>query len=277
MAHILNTPYILNPPLAGKTVLVTRPREQATELQLPLEILGIDFVYQPAIEILPSSQPDDFDDALRSIVEKRVDWAVFSSGNGVRATFGRLGMLYSLLSLECGDLWKRSGVKIAVVGEGTGKTLSLYGLKPDVVPKRFDAEGLVEALDEVVKDYPSQRFVSFRASRGRQVLADAAKERGAQWREVEAYRSVDVEKPSRAVVEQLQSGKFDAAVVTSSASAESLARMFGDDMHKTRWVAISPLTAKAMEDLGVPVAKIAEEATMDSLGHAVVDVITEHN
>ena len=263
-------------PHAGKTVLITRPREQAIEMTTPLETLGCNVMIQPALKILPSTKPEELDDALRSIEEKKVDWTVFSSANGVRAAFGRLRALYSFKPAECGEFWRKSGASIAVVGEGTAKALAPYGLKADVTPKRFDAEGLVEALDEVVKDYSSQRFLSFRANRGRQVLAEAMKERGAELREVEAYVSVEVMRPYPKVLEALQSGEIAAAVVTSSASASALVQMFGDDVHNTLWVAISQLTADAMSRLGVSVAKVAEEATLDSLVQAVFDTLAEH-
>ena len=262
-------------PHDGKIVLITRPREQAVEMTTPLETLGCRVMIQPALDILPTTKPEELDDALRSIEEKRVDWTVFSSANGVRAAFGRLRALYSLKPAECGEFWRKSGASIAVVGDGTGRALAPYGLKPDVTPKRFDAEGLVEALDGVVKDYPSTRILSFRANRGRRVLAEAMKERGAEYREVEAYVSVEVMNPKPIVLEALQSGEIAAAVVTSSASASSLVQMFGDDVHNTRWVAISQLTADAMTRLGVSVAKVAKEASMESLVQAVFDTLAE--
>ncbi len=263
-------------PHAGKIVLITRPYEQAIEMTTPLETLGCRVMIQPALDILPSTKPDELDDALRSLEEKRVDWTVFSSANGVRAAFGRLRALHSLKPAECGEFWRKSGASIAVVGDGTGKALAPYGLKADVTPTRFDAEGLVEALDEVVKDYSSTRILSFRANRGRQVLAEAMKERGAEYREVEAYVSVEVMRPNPNVLEALRSGEIAAAVVTSSASASALVQMFGDDACNTRWVAISQLTANAMTRLGVSVAKVAEEATLESLVQAVFDTLAEN-
>jgi uroporphyrinogen III methyltransferase/synthase len=271
MASVLDNPFSPKTSLAGRTVLITRPRDQAIETCSRFETLGVRVLTQPAIEILPTESVETLDEALRSVAENQVDWVVFSSANGVRAVFDRLCVLYSLETLKCGEFWKRNGASICVVGEGTGKALAPYGLKPDVVPERFVAEGLVAALDEVVKDYPSQRFLSFRASRGRQVLAEAMKARGARWREVEAYRRVDVTKPDPAVLEALRAGEIDVSVVTSSASAKALVQMFGDDVHKTRWVAISPLTADAMKKLGVSVAKVATEATMESLVESVFE------
>ena len=76
--------------LAGKTVLVTRPRPQADELRALLEAHGARVVIQPVIEILPPKDPSELDAALDAVAAKEFDWAVFSSENGVRFTLNRL-------------------------------------------------------------------------------------------------------------------------------------------------------------------------------------------
>ena len=93
---------------------------------------------------------------------------------------------------------------------------------------------------------------------------------GANVLETVAYRSVDVKTPDPAVLDALRSGKIDVAIASSSASARSLAEMFGDAANKTRWVAISPLTAGALRQNGLDVAAIAAESTVEGLVEAVV-------
>lgn len=261
-------------PLADKTVLVTRPADQASELQTPLETLGARVVLQPATRILPSSAPEALDDALVELEASQVDWLLFSSANGVRFTLDRLCELFKFEAEKCGSFLQRRGIKTGVVGSGTAKALTNYGVNPDVVPEQFDAEGLVAALDKVVTDYASQRFLSFRASRGRQVLAQALNARGARLQTVEAYQSVDVTEASPETLETFQKGEIDAAVVASSAAARALVAMLGDYARRTRWIAISALTASAMSQMNVPVEKVAKEATMASLVDAVREVLS---
>ncbi|MBR0226188.1 MAG: uroporphyrinogen-III synthase [Thermoguttaceae bacterium] len=267
----------IQPPLSNKTVLVTRPVDQALELQKPLEALGARVLIQPATQILPSSNPEGLDSALRDLEAGRGDWLLFSSANGVRFTLERLCQLFELEPEMCGAFLRRRKLRTGVVGSGTAKALNRFNVAPDVVPEKFDAEGLIAALDKVVMDYASQRFVSFRASRGRVVLDQALRSRGSQLRTVEAYQSVDVTEPYPATLRALQSGEIDAAVVTSSASAKALVAMFREDVRKTRWIALSALTAGAMEQMNVKVERVAKEATMTSLVDAVRDTLTEQS
>ena len=101
--------------LAGKTVLVTRPRSQADELRALLEAHGARVVIQPVIEILPPQDPAELDAALDAVAAKEFDWAVFSSENGVRFTLNRLAAKTSDPAL----FFEKGGVKLAAVGSHT--------------------------------------------------------------------------------------------------------------------------------------------------------------
>lgn len=257
--------------LAGKTVLVTRPRSQADELRALLEAHGARVVIQPVIEILPPKDPAELDAALDAVAAKEFDWAVFSSENGVRFTLTRLAAKTSDPAL----FFERGGVKLAAVGSHTADVLSQYGLAVAVAPKRFDADGLVDALAERVgaQSLAGASFLSFRASRGRKTLSERLTGYGARVREVVAYESVDVAAADPDVLDEMRRGKIDFATVASSASAKSFARLFGTALEKTRTVAISSLTAGALETQGARVAAIAQEATMQGLVNAVLSLV----
>ena len=92
-------------------------------------------------------------------------------------------------------------------------------------------------------------------------------------REVVAYESVDVDAADPDVLDEMRRGKIDFATVASSASAKSFARLFGTALEKTRTVAISSLTAGALETQGARVAAIAQEATMQGLVNAVLSLV----
>ena len=257
--------------LAGKTVLVTRPRSQADELRALLEAHGARVVIQPVIEILPPKDPANLDAALDAVAAKEFDWAVFSSENGVRFTLTRLAAKTSDPAL----FFERGGVKLAAVGSHTADVLSQYGLAVAVAPKRFDADGLVDALAERggAQSLAGASFLSFRASRGRKTLSERLTGYGAHVREVVAYESVDVDAADPDVLDEMRRGKIDFATVSSSASAKSFARLFGTALEKTRTVAISSLTAGALETQGARVAAIAQEATMQGLVNAVLSLV----
>lgn len=79
--------------LSGQTVLTTRSREQAAELNALLEKRGATVLSQPAIEILPPDDFGDVDDALQTIRRGEFAWILFSSSNGVRFLWNRFDSL----------------------------------------------------------------------------------------------------------------------------------------------------------------------------------------
>lgn len=256
----------MTPELSGKTVLVTRPREQAAELRSLLEERGADVLVQPSIKILPPKTWTDVDDALQSVERGDFDWVLFSSANGVRFFLERVD------ANRRARFFAAAQTSVAAVGPGTAAALNEFGAAVDVIPtQEFNAEGLVAALRDAETSLAGKRLLSVRASRGRDVLSKEAAKLGAVVREVVAYRSVDVETPDAEIVDALRSNRVDFGTVASSATAKALARLFGDALEQTRWVALSPLTADALRSVGVEPAAVAQEATLQSLVDAVVD------
>lgn len=256
--------------LSGKTVLVTRPREQAVELRSLLEERGAAVLVQPSIAILPPETWADVDDALQSVERRDFERVLFSSANGVRFFLERVA------ANRRARFFADAQVSVAAVGPGTAAALNAFGVAVDVIPtKEFNAEGLVAALRDAEKSLVGKRLLSVRANRGRDVLSKEAAKLGAVVREVVAYRSVDVETPDAAILDALRSDRIDFGTVASSATAKALARLFGDAITQTRWVALSPLTADALRSVGVEPAAVAEEATLPKLVDAVVDAANQ--
>jgi len=168
-------------PLLGQTILVTRPAEQADALAEPLRQLGARVVLQPVIEISPLDDWSQVDQTIRSISD--FDYIVFCSHNGVQSFLGRM-------LDQRKDLRHLAGAKLAVVGEKTAKSLREFHLRADMVPPDFCAESLAETLGESVR---GKRVLILRASRGRDVLADALQHSGADVTQLATYKHTDVE------------------------------------------------------------------------------------
>ena len=159
-------------PLAGVSVAVTRARAQASGLASRLQGLGAAVIEAPAIRISPlrGRLPDLC--ALRPGVPdqpQRRAAAAGADGGGGASTPAR-----------------SPGARIAAIGPGTAAALRERGLIADVVPERFVAEGLVEALADV----PVSRALVARAAEARDVLPDALRERGAEVDVVALYETV---------------------------------------------------------------------------------------
>ncbi|HEX4838519.1 MAG TPA: uroporphyrinogen-III C-methyltransferase [Solirubrobacteraceae bacterium] len=158
-------------PLAGRVVAVTRARAQASALARRLGELGATVVQAPTIRTRALGGP--------ALDPAPYDLICLTSPNGVDALFERLAT---------GGLDARSLAKarIAAIGPDTVRALADHGVAADIVPERFVAESLVEALTDV----DVRRALVGRASRARDVLPDALRERGAEVDVVALYETV---------------------------------------------------------------------------------------
>src|SRR5262249_12608 len=138
-AHAPERSWFESRPLFGKRVLVTRPREQATDLVRRLEILGAVPSVLPAVAIEPLADWSEVDAPLERLRE--YDWLVFTSVNGVRAFFGRLRATGR-------DLRALGDIKLAAIGPGTAEALREFHLEADLVPAEYRSESLAAALAE---------------------------------------------------------------------------------------------------------------------------------
>ncbi|MGZ4232960.1 MAG: uroporphyrinogen-III C-methyltransferase [Solirubrobacteraceae bacterium] len=216
-------------PLSGISVAVTRARAQASGLASRLRALGAEVAEAPAIRISPldSPLPD-----LRSY-----DLVCLTSPNGVRRLFE--------LMAEAGlDARVLSGALIAAIGPGTAATLRSHGVIADIVPERFVAEGLVDALAEV----SVTRALVARAAEARDVLPDALRERGAEVDVMPVYETV-AESLSDAQLEAV--GRADYVTFTSTSTVRFLFEAIdGRTALRARLVSIGPVTSEALRAHG---------------------------
>jgi uroporphyrinogen III methyltransferase/synthase len=158
-------------PLAGRTVAVTRARAQASELARRLQEQGARVVQAPVIHVraLPGPPLDP----------TPYDLVCLTSPNGVAALFERLGA-------GGHDARSLAGARVAAIGPGTARALAERGISADIVPDRFVAEGLLEALAAV----PVSRALVARAAEARDVLPDGLRARGASVDVLDLYETV---------------------------------------------------------------------------------------
>ncbi len=245
-------------PLFGTRVLLTGSPTTSEKLRKRLAPLGADVITQPVIRITDPPDWAPVDAALDKLAQ--YDWLVFSSGNGVDYLFRRLFE-------RGGDLRRLGQVKLAAIGSGTATRLAKYHLHADLIPEEFIAESLAQALADQAE---GRRFLLVRASRGRQVLADKLRAAGARIDQIVVYSSVDVEHPDPDVASSLSSGEIDWITVTSSAAAESLARLYGDGLRRAQLASIGPLTSVTLRELGYEPASEAAPHSTEGLVDAIL-------
>jgi uroporphyrinogen III methyltransferase/synthase len=165
-------------PLFGKRIVVTRAREQASELKRLFEESGATVIQFPTIEIAP---PESYDSLDRAI-DERFDWLVFTSTNGVSAFFERL-------FAKGEDVRALAGLRIACVGETTAASLRARGIVPDLVPDKFMSTALIPHFDA---DLHRVRIAVIRAAEGRDEFIEEMRNRGAEVHLAVAYRTIPV-------------------------------------------------------------------------------------
>lgn len=250
--------------LAGKKVVVTRAREQASKLVEKIESLGGEVIEFPTIKI---SQPADyvqFDKVLDSLGS--YGWIVFTSVNGVDAFFERM----KVRKLDIRALYS---IKLCAVGEATAGRLNDIGFNVDFVPEKFTTSYLLEGLLERVK--PGEKVLLARADIGSAELAEGLEEKGVAFDDLTVYRTVLDSADRDDLVNLIESGKIDYITFTSSSTVRNFISVTGKDMldkiNKIKVVCIGPVTAKTAEELGVRVADMAEVYTIDGLVEKLIE------
>ncbi|HEX5192404.1 MAG TPA: uroporphyrinogen-III C-methyltransferase [Solirubrobacteraceae bacterium] len=236
-------------PLSGRSVAVTRARAQSSGLARRLRELGAAVVEAPAIRIAPIAGPAPELDGY--------DLVCLTSPNGVRLLFERLRAAGR-------DSRALAGVRVAAIGPGTARALREHGLIADVVPERFVAEGLVEAL----ADTPVSRALIARAAVARDVLPEALRARGAQVDVLELYETVaePLSDDQRAAV-----AAADYVTFTSSSTVEFFFEQAGvEAAARPRVVSIGPVTSGALRAHGREPDVEAERHDIDGLLDALV-------
>ena len=254
-------------PLAGKRILVTRPRAQAPELVDRLAALGAEAIEAPAIRIVPPDDTRPLDDARAAAPS--FDWIVFTSANGVDAFLERRIARDS----RTPDL---AGVRICAIGPATAARIARYGLTIDLAPSDHRGEGVGRALT-AGRDLHGSRILLPRADIARPLLPEALRAAGADVTEVTAYRTIPVAGwPGNAVREMIMQKKIDVTTFTSASAVRSAAHSLGaeravDLLGETVVAAIGPVTARAARQLGLESTVMPSTYTAQALAQALAD------
>ncbi|HYK04952.1 MAG TPA: uroporphyrinogen-III C-methyltransferase [Thermoanaerobaculia bacterium] len=249
-------------PLFGKRVIVTRAREQASELKRLLEDSGAQVLQFPTIEIAP---PESFD-ALDRAIASNYDWLIFTSTNGVHYFFERL-------FANGKDARALASAKIAAVGQATAEALRSRGVVPDVMPERFISTELLPLLAE---DQRGIRTAVIRAEEGRDELLDELRRRGGEVDLVVAYRTVAAEYDLEELRALIGMDAIDAVTFTSASTVEHFFAKLSDDerarvLARAVVASIGATTSAAIERYGRTPDVVAAAATVQALHDALVD------
>jgi uroporphyrinogen III methyltransferase/synthase len=287
-------------PMFGHRILVTREHLEGFE---PLEELGAEIIEFPTIEIVPPESYDELDKSIYKI--KTYDWLIFTSRNGVKYFFKRFFE-------KDRDIRDLKGLKICAIGTKTAEEIKKYGIKTDLIPDEFRAEGLIEAFTKEVRNQKSEvslptppspsrgegegggessglqtpnsellkgiKFILPRAEKAREVFPGKVRELGGEIDVPVAYRTIKPESRGKRLRRFLKEGRISIATFTSAATFNNFREIMGKDADEllkgVAVVVIGPVTAKAVENAGLHVDIMPEEATIEAMVEEIIKWVT---
>ncbi len=261
--------------LAGLTVLVTRPREQAEALSDRLRAHGARVLETPTIRIADPPDPAPLAGAVARL--EGYDWVVLTSVNGVRKLLEAVG--------EGGALAPLRRARLAAIGPATAKALEAAGLRAEVVPERYRAEALRDAIlaaaapedagtGDPARPLAGVRILLPRAAEARETLPRGLMAAGATVDEVPAYFTLPDERDAAPLRAAIAAGRPDWVTFTSSSTVRNYVSLVGADTGGAAVAAIGPVTAGTARELGLEVRVVAREYTIPGLVRALVAEVT---
>lgn len=234
-------------PLAGRTVLVTRPRPEADALARVLERRGANAIVAPAIEIVPVRSAA-LTRALGELAQGAFAWVTLTSPRTVDVLAEHLTA-------------RRIRAKVAAVGEGTAERFRTWSRRdPDLVPKAFTTAALGRAFPR-----GTGKVLMPRADVAPDELEDALARKGWTPTRVDAYRTrIPRSLPSEARA-ALRSGGVDAVTFTSASTVRGFVHAMGVVRGNPKVVCIGPVTAREAREHGLRVHAVAKPHTVDGL------------
>ena len=250
-------------PLLGKGVVVTRSREQASDLVRLLSDQGACCYEFPAIAIAPLADPTPVRQTIARLFD--FDWVVFTSANGVKCFFTELAALGL-------DSRAFAGIKLAAIGPATAATLAEHGLTADFVPERFVAESVVEGL--LALGVNGAKVLIPRAREAREVLPEKLTEAGADVTVLPVYDTKPADQDPDEILEALASGAIHYVTFTSSSTVKNFFAKIPPEALKAasgvKTACIGPVTAATLGRYGFTPDITAESFTIEALAQAIL-------
>ncbi len=249
-------------PLTGRRVVVTRARAQASDLRRQLEDLGAEVIELPVIRITPITTSPEIDAMVTRIGEYRM--LCLTSVNGVDQLFARLA--------DAGRDARaiHRDARVVAIGPATAERLAANGLRADVVPESYVAEGVLEALADT--DLGGVPTLVARAEEARALLVDELRARGADVDEVFLY-ATGAEQPSAEDLSRALAADY--VTFTASSTVTRFMEIVGpgaaERASALRAISIGPITSATARAAGLTVDAEAGEFTIPGLVAALVE------
>jgi uroporphyrinogen III methyltransferase / synthase len=250
-------------PLFGQRIVVTRTREQASQLSKQLSDLGAEVLEIPTIKLVPPTE-DRRQDLIDALLElNSYNWLVFTSPNGVTAFF-------DLFFKRFQDLRDIGGARIAAIGPATAAKLKELHLQVDLMPDEAIASKIATAFDKF-ETVENLKICLLRAEVANPDLPKALEELGAIVDDIAVYKTVAETQDLNGAAARLAETGMDWITFTSASTVEHFHARFDlpkllKEFPQAKLVSIGPETSKAIRALGL-------EPTQEAKDHSIEGVV----
>ena len=236
----------------------------AREFGEPLEALGAEVLYCPAIRIAEPLDKQPFVRAVAAIAS--YEWLILTSTNGVRTFFEELE--------RQGSTRLPAGLQVACVGPATAAALRTRGAEPSAIPDEYVGSAIAGVLESRVR--PGTRVLLARGAAGGRELPTRLQQSGADLTEVESYRSVPDLENLDLLAKALDARSVDLITFTSPSTVVYTFEGLGRLPDGVALAAIGPVTEARMRELGLQPSIVAPEHSMPGLVAAITDYFAAH-
>jgi uroporphyrinogen-III synthase len=244
-------------PLAGRTVVVTRPAERSAKLVRMLEERGARAIVAPAIQVKPVRNAA-LTEALQDLAAGDFAWIVLTSPATVAMLDERLPTPADVRS------------QVAAIGDGTAEAFRRFARRdPDLIAGTFTTTGLTRALPR-----GEGRVLCARADIAPEGLENALAAKGWSPTRVDAYRTVFPKSLPKEARDAFAAGEVDAVTFTSASTVRGFVGALGTVKGSPKVVCIGPVTSKEARAHGFRVHAVAKPHTSEGLVAALERVFT---
>jgi uroporphyrinogen III methyltransferase/synthase len=259
----------ISKPLLNLKILVACSAKKMVELVSGLEAMGGTVLPLPLIDVQEIKDKQPLDAALASL--KEYAWILFTSAHGVAFFVERWIETENRVSAQAMP-------KICAIGPATARALKEYGLDVALIPERFVAEGVLEALERHhggLHHLDGTRILLPRAKEARDVLPVELTKAGARVDVIACYETAKAE-VDEGTIRQLRAGQPDLAVFTSSSTVRNLVDLLGQEdgvriLTRSTVAVLGPVTGSTVEGFGKSPNIVPEQNTIASLIEAIRD------
>jgi uroporphyrinogen-III synthase len=236
-----------------KTVLITRPTEDAPRTVALFEKNGFHCVHFPMIEISPVENW-----TLPNL--ETYDGLIFTSANAVRFFFS------TLTRRELAALKTISQINLYAVGFKTKQALENYSKMPMTVSEKGSAADLAEKI--LKQGVNEKRFLFVRGTISKRIIPKIIQENGGTCDELCVYENHAPSESNREALRQfLKENQMDWIAFFSPSAVENFFKIIPSNeiTTKTKFAVIGESTQKALYDNGFQASAMPQTAFAEEL------------